>query len=121
MSRLEEGLQDKLVTNIESLRVAYPGSACSSIADKEDLKRRGSTSGRSTPGFMERSERSYGATPLTRETLDLMDAPIPSGVLAEEFAYHGLAPSFLREMHQAHELLDQICTALKEYVYPKGF
>jgi len=37
-----------------------------------------------------------------------MDTPIPSGVLAQEFAYHGLAPSALRETTRARTLLDQI-------------
>jgi hypothetical protein len=51
--------------------------------------------------------------PLTKEALDLMDTPVPSGVLAEEFAYHGLAPSFLKEMTKARDLLDEILTELK--------
>ena len=115
---MKDGLQDKLVANIEALRVAYPGSASSSIAHKEDVKRRESASGFSTVGVSQPiGETNYRFTPLTKETLDLMDAPIPSGVLAEEFAYHGLAPSFLREMHQAQELLDQICSELREYVH----
>jgi hypothetical protein len=113
--RLKEELQEKLVTNIEALRTAYPGSGPSSVGDKEDPKRRGSTSGPFTIGGVSDAfaDSTYSVTaPLTREALDLMDAPIPSGVLAEEFAYHGLAPSYLRAMHQAHELLDQICTEL---------
>jgi len=60
-----------------------------------------------------RGDRISGSrVPLTKESLDLMDAPIPSGVLAEEFAYHGLAPSFLKEMHQACERLEEICAEI---------
>ena len=46
-----------------------------------------------------------------------MDTPIPSGVLAEEFAYHGFAPSHVKELHQAHELLDEIYTEIKTYSF----
>ena len=34
---------------------------------------------------------------------------------SEEFAYHGLAPSFLKERHAARELLNEIYTEIKMY------
>jgi hypothetical protein len=48
-----------------------------------------------------------------------MDTPVPSGVLAEEFAYHGLAPSFLKERHSARMLLEEIYTEIKKYDLPE--
>jgi hypothetical protein len=128
MIRLSENLENKLVTHIEAFRMIFPGTATNSVVDKEDLKlRRGSisesVSGRSraaaggtmpTVGLGEGLGITYNRVPLTKESLDLMDTPVPSGVLAEEFAYHGLAPSFLKEMHQARELLDEIYTEIKK-------
>ena len=117
MLRLGERLDKQLVGDIEALRVAFPGIATSSVADYDDLKCRDPmdecASGNPTlaDGF---GQQNYGRVPLTKNFLDLMDAPIPSGVLAEEFAYHGLAPSFLKEMHQARELLDKIYTEIKK-------
>jgi hypothetical protein len=130
MIRLSEKLEKKLVTHIEALRMIFPGTTTNSVADKEDLKFHGasiseSVSGRSrataaggpmpTVGLGEGIGITYNRVPLTKESLDLMDTPVPSGVLAEEFAYHGLAPSFLKEMHQARELLDEIYTEIKRY------
>jgi hypothetical protein len=117
--RLNEKLADKLITNIEVLRIAFPGTAVPSIADPEDIKSRVSMS--ETPSFTPMAlgegigSTDYNRVPLTKESLDLMDTPVPSGVLAEEFAYHGLAPSFLKEMHQARELLEEIYCEVKKY------
>jgi hypothetical protein len=119
MLRLNEHLEHKLITDIEPLRTAFPGTAPTSIADKDDLKHRGSVSGSTfDPVTLGNGIGGtvYDRVPLTKESLDLMDAPIPSGVLAEEFAYHGLAPSFLKEIHQARELLDEIYTEIKKWI-----
>jgi hypothetical protein len=127
--RLSEKLEDKLVTDIEALRMIFPGTTTNSVVDKEELKmRRGSTTesitgrapataggGVPTTSLGEGIGMTYNRVPLTKESLDLMDTPVPGGVLAEEFAYHGLAPSFLKEMHLARELLDEVYTEIKLY------
>src|SRR5436190_9743021 len=103
MLRLNENLEHRLVRDIDALRTAFPGSVTSSLADKDDLERRGSVSVSTSHGLFTLADGigdSPNRVPLTKETLDLMDTPVPSGVLAEEFAYHGLTPSFLKEMHQ---------------------
>jgi hypothetical protein len=118
--RLDDGLKEKLVTHIDALRANFPATATNSVADKEDIKLRTAMSGLpSLPMTLGDGigTTSYNRVPLTKESLDLMDTPVPSGVLAETFAYHGLAPSYLREMHQAHELLDEIYTEVKKYAY----
>lgn len=120
--RLDDVLQDKLVTDIEALKPSFPATASNapSVVGKEESKRRDSVSeskfhGRATLGKGIGGVGSqYNRVPLTKESLDLMDAPIPSGVLASEFAYHGLAPAHLKEMHQARELLDQIYSEIKK-------
>jgi hypothetical protein len=117
--RLGDELKYKLVTNIEALRVNFPGTAANSVVDKDETKHRASMSalGSSVPVTLgDGIGVPYNRVPLTKESLDLMDTPVPSGVLAETFAYHGLAPSFLRELHQAHELLDEIYTEVKKYL-----
>ena len=119
MLRLNESLEHKLVRDIDVLRTVFPGSVASSLADQGDLERRGSVSGSTSHGLVPLADgigNSSKCVPLTKETLDLMDTPVPSGVLAEEFAYHGLAPSFLKEMHQARELLNDIYTDIKRYI-----
>jgi len=115
MLRLPDNLQDKLVTEVEVLKIAFPGTPAPSIASKDEFHRR-----RDAPseGPMGRGTgiASGNRIPLTKESLDLMDTPIPSGVgLAAEFAYHGLAPSFLKEMHKAQQLLDSVYTEVKKY------
>jgi len=118
MLRLNENLEHKLVTDIEILRTAFPGTASPSVMGKEEFKRRGSVSGSTSYGPVTLGDGigiSFNRVPLTKESLDLMDTPIPSGVLAEEFAYHGFAPSHVKELHQAHELLDEIYTEIKKY------
>jgi hypothetical protein len=117
--RLRDGLRDKFVTNIEALKVNFPAAPADSNADKGDMKRRDSSAGLHSPVTLGEgiASASFGnRVPLTKESLDLMDTPVPSGVLAETFAYHGLAPSFLKEMHQAHEMLDEIYTEVKRYI-----
>lgn len=113
MLRLNEPLQYKLVTEIESLRITFPASAAPSVVDKDDIARRDSinmyTQVNLGDGIGEGNR-----VPLTKEVLDLMDTPVPAGVLAEEFAYHGLTPSFLKEIHQAQQLLDEIYTEIKK-------
>ena len=119
MLRLKEELQSKLVTSIEVLRISLPRTANSSVTDRDDLSRRGSLheSSHAFTGLGEQIDStSYNRLPLTKESLDLMDTPVPSGVLAEEFAYHGLAPSFLKEMTRARELLDEIYIEIKKYL-----
>lgn len=113
MLRLNDKLEHKLVTDIESLRSNFPETTAPSLADN---KRRGSVNESTSyssvtlgDGIGSLSKR----VPLTKESLDLMDTPVPSGVLAEEFAYHGLAPAYLKEMVQARELLDEIYTEIK--------
>jgi hypothetical protein len=124
MFRLNGKLEDKRITDIEALRAGFPGTASSSVADKEDLKCRRPISGSTSygPGTPDDGigNTAYNRVPLTRESLDLMDAPIPSGVLAEEFAYHGLARSFLKEMQEARQLLDKICLEVKWYKVTKS-
>ena len=113
---MNDELQDKLITNIDILRIAFPGSTNNSIADRDDLMRRGTMSeaiNYPIPSLGEGITTEYNRLPLTKESLDLMDTPVPSGVLAEEFAYHGLAPCFLKEMTQARDLLDSIYTEIK--------
>jgi hypothetical protein len=102
----------------------FPRSTAPSIAspslvdtDHPDPSRRNSVSPAkpATSGDSIGDTAAYNRVPLTKASLDLMDMPIPSGVLAEEFAYHGLAPSFLKERHSATVLLDQIYTAIKRF------
>jgi len=115
--RLNNEMQDQLVTNIEVLRIAFPGTTNNSVADRDDLIRRDSINDpamHTTPALGEGIAPQYNRMPLTKEALDLMDTPVPSGVLAEEFAYHGLASSFLKEMTQARNLLDDIYTEVKK-------
>jgi hypothetical protein len=119
MLRLNENLENKLVTDIEVLRTAFPGTAPPSVVGKEDFKRTGSVSestSHSPATLGDGIGISSNRVPLTKESLDLMDTPIPSGVLAEEFAYHGFAPSHVKELQQAHELLDTIYTNIKKYL-----
>jgi hypothetical protein len=117
MFRLQGKLKDTLVTDIEALRVTFPATAANSVVDKDE-KRKGSRSDFPSASPVTLGDgigaASYNRVPLTKESLDLMDTPVPGGVLAETFAYHGLAPSFLKEMHQAHELLDEIYTEVKK-------
>ena len=117
MLRLSEKLQKDLITNIEILRIPFQGTAVQSIMEKNDLKRKASQSESTSYSLVMPSKGVGGdvchVAPLTKEFLDLMDTPVPSGILAKEFAYHGLAPSFLKEMHQARELLDEIYTEIK--------
>ena len=120
--RLEDELQEKLVTDIDALKPSFPATASNapSAVGNDDLKRRGSVSESTFHGNVTLGEgiggvgAQYNRVPLTKESLDLMDAPIPSGVLASEFAYHGLAPAHLKEMHKARELLDTIYTEIKK-------
>lgn len=115
MLRLNESLEHKLVRDIESLRISFPGTvAPSGVEDgsKGRYAMREATS--HVPVILGDGIGALAKRiPLTKESLDLMDTPVPSGVLAEEFAYHGLAPSFLKEMHQARELLDEIYSEIK--------
>jgi hypothetical protein len=116
MFRLKDELQDTLVTDIEALRITFPATAANSVVDKDE-KHRGSRSDfPSSPVTLGDGigAASYNRVPLTKESLDLMDTPVPSGILAETFAYHGLTPSFLKEMHKAHELLDEIYAEIKK-------
>ena len=50
MLRLNKSLEHKLVTDIEILRTAFPGSAAPSVLGKEELKSRGSVSGSTSYG-----------------------------------------------------------------------
>jgi hypothetical protein len=116
LMRLNDNLELKLVRDIETLRITFPGTAAPSIVDKDGFRGRYTTSDATSyvpitlgDGIGTLAKR----IPLTKESLDLMDTPVPSGVLAEEFAYHGLTPSFLKEIHQARELLDEIYTEIK--------
>jgi hypothetical protein len=114
MLRLPEDLQAKLVTEIEVLKIAFPGTPAPSIADKDEFLRRRET-GNDGPMGLGAGIATGNRIPLTKESLDLMDTPVPSGVgLAAEFAYHGLAPSFLKEIHRAQQLLDSIYTEVKK-------
>ena len=115
MLRLSKSLQHRLVTDIEALRVTFPGSAAPSVTGKVDLMFRDSVSACKPVNLGEGIDEG-NRMPLTKEVLDLMDTPIPSGLLAAEFAYHGLTPSFLHETHQAHQLLDEIYTEIKKYI-----
>jgi hypothetical protein len=120
MLRLNENFEKKLVTDIEILRTAFPGTAPPSVVGKEEFKRGGSTNESTSQGQVTLGDgigNSFNRVPLTKESLDLMDTPIPSGVLAEEFAYHGFAPSHVKELHQAHELLDEIYIEIKRYFF----
>ena len=120
--RLDDELQAKLVTDIEALKPSFPATASNapSAVGKDEFKRRSSVSDSTFQGGVPLGEgiggvgSQYNRVPLTKESLDLMDAPIPSGMLASEFAYHGLAPAHLKEMHEARELLDQIYTEIKK-------
>jgi len=120
--RLEDELQEKLVTDIEALKPSFPATASNvpSVVAKDEGKRTESVGESTFHGSVTLGEGIGGVgaqsnrVPLTKESLDLMDAPIPSGVLASEFAYHGLAPAHLKEMHEARELLDQIYTEIKK-------
>jgi hypothetical protein len=119
--RLGDEFQEKLVTQIEALRPAYPATAsvAPSGADKNEAKPKDCPKSTFAGGtLLGEGIGGLGATfnrvPLTKESLDLMDAPIPSGVLASEFAYHGLAPAHLEEMREARELLDKIYTELRK-------
>src|SRR5215471_29258 len=117
MLRLNKNLEKKLVTDIEILRTAFPGTVPPSVAGKEEFKRRGSVSESPSHGSTTLGDGIgivFNRVPLTKESLALMDTPIPSGVLAEEFAYHGFAPSHVKELHQAHQLLDEIYTEIKK-------
>ena len=119
MLRLNENVEKKLVTDIEILRTAFPGTAPPSVVGKEEFKHTGSVSeftSHSPATLGDGIGMSFNRVPLTKESLDLMDTPIPSGVLAEEFAYHGFAPSHVKELHQAHELLDAIYANIKKYL-----
>lgn len=118
MLRLPDKFRHDLVTNIEVLRIAYPGTY-PSIGDEDELLK-----GKKPPEPVSESPMDLSVSlatsgnriPLTKESLDLMDTPVPSGIgLAAEFAYHGLAPSFLKEMHQAQHLLDSIYSEIKRY------
>ena len=116
--RLNENLEKKLVIDIEILRTAFPGTVPPSVVGKEEFRRRGSVGESTSHGPVTLGDgigASFNRVPLTKESLDLMDTPIPSGVLAEEFAYHGFAPSHVKELHRAHELLDEIYTEIKKY------
>lgn len=118
MLRLNENLEKKLVTDIEILRSAFPGTVPPSVVDKEESKCKGSVSESTSHGPVTLGDGigvSFNRVPLTKESLDLMDTPIPSGLLAEEFAYHGFAPLHVKELHQAHQLLDEIYTEIKRY------
>jgi hypothetical protein len=102
--------------------VPFPGSTAPSIAspslvdtDRPSHRHSVSPAKPATSGDNIGDTGLYNRVPLTKASLDLMDMPIPSGVLAEEFAYHGLAPSFLKERHFATVLLDQIYTAIKRF------
>jgi hypothetical protein len=113
---LKPELQSKLITDITVLRITYPGTTAGSTIEGSD-SRRESISEIST-GFRHIEwEDNAGATkqevPLTHELFDLMDMPVPSGMLAGEFAYHGLAPAVLNEVHNARELIDGISTEIK--------
>lgn len=117
MFRLPEALEHNLVTNIEALRMPFISSTAPSVADPSDFNCRDSvtvSTSRAPPTMQGNTDTFvYNRVPLTKESLDLMDTPVPSGVLAEEFAYHGLAPSFLKESHAAREMLDEIYTEIK--------
>jgi len=98
----------------------FVGSTAPSVADPKELKHRESVTSpaaRATSASQGNGTDTlvYNRIPLTKASLDLMDMPVPSGVLAEEFAYHGLAPSFLKERHEARMLLDVIYTEIKKY------
>jgi hypothetical protein len=120
--RLDDELQAKLVIDIEALKPSFPATASNapSVAGKDEFRRRDSVSDSTIHGGVTLGEgiggvaSQYNRVPLTKESLDLMDAPIPSGMLASEFAYHGLAPAHLKEMHEARELLDQIYSEIKK-------
>jgi len=120
MLRLNESLEDKLIRDIEALRLPFPGSLAPSVADTDDLKQRASTFENSpyTPVPLgEGIGATYNRVPLTKESLDLMDTPIPSGVsLAAEFAYHGLAPAFRKGLEEAQGLLEDIYSEIKKFV-----
>jgi len=112
MLRLAENLQHQFVTVIEVLKIAVPGTPARSIADKDKWRNRREPAGEGPMVSMANSNR----IPLTKESLDLMDTPVPNSVgLAAEFAYHGLAPSFLKEMHQAQQLVGSIYSEIKKY------
>ena len=121
MLRLNPDLQRKLITGIDALRVAFPGTPAGSVADTSEFykpresSRKGFSFENHVLGEGIGDTSSGNRLPLTKESLDLMDTPVPSGVLAEEFAYHGLAPSFLKEIRQARQLLDNIYTEIKMY------
>jgi len=113
MLRLAQNLQDQLVTAIEALKVGPPGTPAPSIADNNDWHNRPEPGSKGAMG-LGASMANNNRIPLTKESLDLMDTPVPSGVgLAAEFAYHGLAPSFLKEMHQAQQRLGSIYSEIK--------
>ena len=126
MLRLDDALQDKLVTDIEALKPFFPATVSNapSVFGKGESERRNSVSASTFHGSITLGEGVDGdgarsnRVPLTKESLDLMDAPIPCGMLASEFAYHGLAPTHLKEMHEARDLLDQIYTQIKKYDPP---
>lgn len=121
MLRLNGNFENKLVTDIEILRTTFPGTVPPSVIDKEESKRGGFVSESTSYSQATLGDGigvPFNRVPLTKESLDLMDTPIPSGVLAEEFAYHGFAPSHVKELHQAHELLDEIYTEIKRYSLP---
>src|SRR5579859_4205466 len=114
MLRLPDPLQNSLITNIDALRMPFPGSTAPSTADQS--RRNSISSPANLPpshGDTTVDTKVYNRVPLTKATLDLMDMPVPSGILAEGFAYHGLAPSFLKERHLATVLLDQIYSEIK--------
>jgi hypothetical protein len=121
MLRLTSNLQHKLITDIDALRVAFPGTPAGSVADTSEFYKPKESSHKpvtfdpTLPGEESGATTSGTRLPLTKASLDLMDTPVPSGVLAEEFAYHGLAPSFLKEMHHARQVLDEIYTEIKMY------
>jgi len=115
MLRLAENLQGQLVTAIEALKIGPRGTPAASIADNNDWHNRPEPVSEGPMG-LGASMASSIRIPLTKESLDLMDTPVPSGVgLAAEFAYHGLAPSFLKKMHQAQQLLGSIYSEIKKY------
>lgn len=121
MLRLNDKLKCDRIADIEALRTGFPGTASSSATDKEDLKSRRFVGGSASSSPVTPDDgigsTSYNRVPLTKESLDLMDAPIPSGVLAEEFAYHGLARSFLKELHETRQLIDEIYLAVQKYEF----
>jgi hypothetical protein len=82
--RLDDELQAKLVTDIEALKPSFPATA------------------------------SNAPSVVGKDEFKRRNSVTNCGMLASEFAYHGLAPAHLKEMHQARELLDQIYTDIKK-------